>query len=68
MTTAKPNDKKCCTCQSWKGERRYDARSGRVFYDNSLSCVSAECNMKYKKTGANPANNCRGYVRWVELP
>lgn len=25
------------------------------------------CNMNYRKPGACPKGNCRGYVRWVEL-
>ena len=28
---------RCCTCQYWKGERRYDARTKRVHYENSVS-------------------------------
>ena len=68
MTATSPNNQWCCTCQSWQGERRFDARSGRLFYDNAMSKVQAPCSMKYKKSGATSAVNCRGYLRWVELP
>lgn len=67
MTTTNPDNKWCCTCQSWHGVRRIDSRTGRFFYDNSSAKVVSPCNMGYKKPGACPAANCRGYVRWVEL-
>ena len=51
MTTTNPNNRWCCTCQSWHGERRIDARSNRFFYDNSMAKVTSPCNMNYKKPG-----------------
>ena len=65
MTETNATSEYCCTCQSWHGIRKYDPRRGKVKYENRAP--DTPCNMNYRKPGACPKGNCRGYVRWVEL-
>ena len=51
----------------WKGERRYDARTKRVHYENSTANLEP-CAMNVKRPGHYAAPGCRGFKRWVELP
>ena len=67
MTYTDASNNRCCTCQYWKGERRYDARMKRVHYENFASDLEP-CSMKFKRPGASSATGCRGFKRWVELP
>lgn len=68
MTVLNATDKKCGTCQSWHGERRYDARRGKVIIDHIAQKPTSPCSMNYSKYGDYSATSCRGYVRWSELP
>ena len=65
MTETNADNKYCCTCQSWHGVRQYDARRGKVKYENRAP--DTPCSMNYKRPGACTVHNCRGYVRWCEL-
>ena len=65
MTETNATSEYCCTCQSWHGIRKYEPRRGKVKYENRAPDIP--CNMNYRKPGACPKGNCRGYVRWVEL-
>ena len=65
MTETNATSEYCCTCQSWHGIRKYEPRRGKVKYENRAP--DTPCNMNYRKPGACPKGNCRGYVRWVEL-
>ena len=49
------------------GIRRFDARKGVIELDPNWMKVSAECSMRYKKSGLSSAVNCRGYVRRAEI-
>ena len=62
----KESRRQCCLCQSWRGERRYDARVGRVHYE--LSSSVDPCAMNFRRPGAYNCASCRGYVKWCELP
>ena len=66
MTYTDASNNRCCTCQYWKGERRYDARMKRVHYENFASDLEP-CSMKFKRPGATSSTGCRGFKRWVEL-
>ena len=68
MTTTKPSNEVCATCQSWHGVRRFDARRGVIELDTAWTKVESPCAMKYNKSGLTPAASCRGYVKWCELP
>ena len=65
MTETNATSEYCCTCQGWHGIRKYEPRRGKVKYENCAP--DTPCNMNYRKPGACPKGNCRGYVRWVEL-
>ncbi len=67
MTYTDASNNRCCTCQYWKGERRYDARTKRVHYENSTANLEP-CAMNVKRPGHYAAPGCRGFKRWVELP
>lgn len=68
MTWTKPSNKVCGTCQSWRGVRRFNARSGVVELNPIWPRGEPPCTMKYTKSGLASAVNCRGYVKWCELP
>ena len=68
MTTTRPTNKVCATCQSWHGERRFNARTGLIELDPYFGKVTSPCAMKYKRSGLASSASCRGFVKWCELP
>ena len=65
MTETNATNEYCCMCQSWRGERRYNPRRGKVRYVNRAP--SAPCSMNDRRPCACSKGNFKGYVRWVEL-
>lgn len=68
MTTVKTERIICGLCQSWHGVRRFDALRRCVEIDPNWQKITSPCAMRYKKSGLTPANVCRGFIKWRELP
>ncbi len=57
----------CALCQSWSGERRFNARTGYVEFDPATAKCPRPCAMKYRKSGLASACRCQGFVTWCEI-
>ena len=66
MTYTDASNNRCCTCQYWKGERRYDARMKRVHYENFASDLEP-CSMKFGPSFKSVDSPFRPVVKVVAL-